>query len=156
MLLLELSNDVFADLGNLMLHDTVVSDIHHDRLAIRMIEDTDLIAYVLAKGRKKSEIDKALMVDALKLINQDEITELMNVPEVIIVTPGVVQKYLKAPLKHDDEAISQLSRFVNHQLVVILRAAGLKAKAVGTDTITRDHIFECCHLLPYPFNVWLC
>ncbi len=134
----------------------VVQDLRFlNSVATRMVEDVELVAYILARRQEAERIDAGTMADAVYLYCQENAETFGEAPAEAIVNPEFVARQAKSPFPHDEEAILLISRFVNYRLIDALTRAAAQAREEGTHVITALH-FSWCHLLPYPFNIYLC
>lgn len=125
-------------------------------IATRLIADTEIAVYILAKQREAECVDGPLMISALQLLYQENPSALADVPQEAIVSPGLVWETVTAPVKHEHEAITILSKFANSRLIQILRDGAKQADDQGDETIEQRHLLPFCDKLPFPLNVYLC
>jgi len=137
--------------------DYVIEDSDFlESLIARVIEDTELVVYVLAKVWEMETADVGLVARAIEVYGHVKGEVVADFSEDAIVNPERINDRSKLPLKRDDEAVVLFSKFVNLYLFAAIKAAAEKAREEGTQTITRLHFFSWCHLLPFPLNVYLC
>lgn len=147
----------FQNLDFREFQDYVIEDTDFlDSIVARVIEDTELVIYTLAKDQGAKIADKNLTAKAIFIYGHQQGFHLTKFPENALVNPERIKGHSKSPVKPDDEAIVLFSKFVNLHLFNAIRAAAEQAREEGTQTITQQHFFTWCHHLPYPLNVYLC
>lgn len=129
-------------------------------MMFRMIEDTEIAIYVVAKSKGEEFIQEETVSEALKLLEpslvdatetQGEIT-FKNTPTEAIVTPVMVQDFARAPLPHNKQAFALLSKFVNFHLINMLHAAAGQANNEDLQIIKLRHYLPWCEEWPWPLN----
>lgn len=125
-------------------------------MIVRIIEDMDIMTYLITKVRNKSEIDVYLLEDVLRLLDQESKLPFENIPDDSIVSPGFIRDYLRAPLHHTDESVNLLSRFVNYLFIEMIRDAAARAdlEERSEGIIKLRHILPTCEKWPWPLNRW--
>jgi hypothetical protein len=127
-----------------------------DSIVARVIEDTELVIYVLAKEQQTKKADENLTARAIYIYSNMQRDVLTNFSENAIVNPARIKTQSKSTVKLNNQAIVLFSKFVNFYLFHTVKAAAERANEEGTQIITQQHFFSWCHLLPYPLNVYLC
>lgn len=134
----------------------VVQDVGFlSSVATRMIEDIELVAYILARQQDTTVIDSGIVATTLRLYCQESEEAFGSAPATAIINPEFVAERAKSPFFHDEAARVMVAKFVNFHLAAALFRAAAQAREEGVHVITALH-FSWCHLLPYPFNIYLC
>jgi hypothetical protein len=60
----------------------------------------------------------------------------------------------RASVGHKKEVITPLARFVNFQLIEMLRMAAEQATAENLESVKLRHILPACEKWPWPLNRW--
>jgi len=126
-------------------------------MAFRMIEDTDVVVYTVAKARGKPTIDLDTIGEALGLIQagaprrEGDIT-FQEAPAQAFVNAGMVRDVVRAPMARDDQAAELLAKYVNFQLNNLLIAAAREAQREDLEKVLLRHLLRFGAELPYPLN----
>ncbi len=153
-----------AQLGYLNLkrfEDLEIEDVpFFFNLAFRMIEDVDVVVFTVAKARGKAAIDVDTVGEALGLIQAGarepaasaEAVSFAEAPEQAFVNSGMVRDVARAPLAHDDQAVTLLAKYVNFHLNNLLIAAAPAAQREDLGQIKARHLQLCGEALPWPLS----
>jgi hypothetical protein len=130
-------------------------------LAFRMIEDADLVAYLLARVRGKERIDLDVVGEALSLIQAgappdarpgEGALPFEEAPVQAFVNPGMVRDVARSPLPHDEQAAGVLAKYINFQLGNLLLAAARQSQRENGERLLPRHIALFSAELPWPFS----
>lgn len=139
--------------------DVEIEDLSSFRgMVFRIVEDTIIVPITLAKSQRKDTIDESLMREALGLITTDVARTQEAPPDGIVRsrTVGDLMRvdFRRASVGYKEEVITVLARFVNFQLIEMLRTAASQAVEENLQSVKLRHILPACEKWPWPLNRW--
>jgi hypothetical protein len=145
--------------------DFTIDDVGRFQIMVnRMIEDVELITYVVVRyqretgGSSEQQIDEPQVINAIAIVDPEAASALKGGEGSLqaVTHPEMVRDFAKAPVPHTDAGIQMISRYVNFRLINLLRRAAETAGQQGVKTIGIIHLAPWCHGLPYPANLLSC
>ena len=85
-------------------------------------------------------------------IEQDTPVTFEATPTQFVVAGLRIEDFARAPLSHRQDAIKLLTKFVNFQILTMLRHAAVKCEEEGATRIKLRHYLPWCEEWPYPLN----
>ncbi len=129
-------------------------DRTHMSRALTLVDGalSDQLAIELESNGSAGGGGYAVAVQEQIMIEEDTAVTFEATPTQFVVAGLSIEDFARAPLPHEYDAMKLLTKFVNFQILTMLRHAALKCQEEDSTQIKLRHYLPWCEEWPYPLN----
>jgi hypothetical protein len=130
-----------------------------DTAILRIVQDAELVAYVIARARGQDSIDDSTVNDVAGVLGAQELVareDSVSDELTEYYARQWVGPYLRSGMPITYDGLLALARLPAAVVTHVLPPAAAASRERSASALTSSSIIPFCGDLPFPLNQWLC